>query len=108
MSAGELPHVGHPDGKQRKGQADGQDGRAKHLIFREQPYRQDARHVGSHGHEPGMSAGELPHVAVHQVQADGQDDVGADVEQHQLDILIEKPQPGGAYDHYEESNEDQW
>ena len=48
--------------------------------------------VGTDRHEAGMGQGEFPHVAVHQVEAGGQDDVDAHQDHHQLDVVVDQPE----------------
>ena len=41
-------------------------------------------HIGAHCHEARVAKGELPRIAVDEIQADGHDDIDADQEQVQL------------------------
>ena len=42
--------------------------------------------IGAYGHESGMSHGKFAHVAIDQIQTDGEDDVDAHINQNQLQV----------------------
>ncbi len=60
----------------------------------EEAHREDRGDVGADRHEAGVAHGELAHVAVDQVEADGKDDVDADVHEDELDVLVEEVRRG--------------
>ncbi len=83
----------HDQPQQRRRQPAGQHRQRKQPRIRRHRQHllgQQGGGVGPHRHETGVGQGKLAHVAVHQVQADGQDDIDPDVHHHQLDVLVEQ------------------
>ena len=76
-----------------RGQAAGHQHRRKapdSQAVRQDRHRQDGGDVGTDAHEAGVAHGKFAHVAVHQIEAHGQDHVDPHVHQDLDDIGVEQ------------------